>query len=686
MKKILLLLLFTIASYGQAVFDEGIQIKNNTTDNSATKVNVQSTDGTINTISKSDLVNVVEVTDVPSLPLIGEVGKIYVVKNINKIYRWNGTFYQELAGSDLTYQSIIAALTFTPENVANKATDFTTVNNTLYPTVQAVSDGTSYKRTIAQIRALTGTLPNASFYTTDLGKEGHWYYDSTDTTSADNTGTVLVTSDGKRIRRVVGNFLKLKWFGAVGDGVTDETSILQNAINESSVNRVKLVLDKSKTYITGTLVPKNNLFIDLNGSTLKLKANTNNLLFNGEEASGNNFSVVNGTLDGNKVNNQIDFNKSGGGIWLRSWDYVRFENLQMNNFFRAVLFISVNNYLVVKNVEVNDCGLSNAFGRYSYGLETELCNNMVVENLSITNMYGYGVHFLNTVNAKADGLFFNNMNRLGESIAITTTNSNLLDISNVKVYNVDGDNIEINSTKNSNFKNIEIDSSGDIALLFGDHFVTGVSNENINISGLKITNTGGTNSLSLNNLIYCSFTDVQADKGMQTLDLSFYANDRDNSISNSKFGVNLQQSFVYYKKFNLSSVNFTNFYINKWDRNVGVVSNAQVGNSASLTVVNAGVTYISFADLNQYGPSGNIAGKLKVNSIFNNQQASYQECLFIGSNNHTTLNLGFISQVDGSFGRPMTITTDPANDRIVLTNSTGVSLTVFWTVEVLNNN
>ena len=102
MKKIFFLLLFTIASYGQAVFDEGIQIKNNTTDNSATKVNVQSTDGTINTISKSDLVNVVEVNDVPSLPLIGEAGKIYVVKNVSKIYRWNGTFYQELAVTDIS--------------------------------------------------------------------------------------------------------------------------------------------------------------------------------------------------------------------------------------------------------------------------------------------------------------------------------------------------------------------------------------------------------------------------------------------------------------------------------------------------------------------------------------------------------------------------------------------------------
>ena len=49
MKKILLLLLFTIASYGQAVFDEGIQITGNTNSTTATKVNVQEANGKVNT-------------------------------------------------------------------------------------------------------------------------------------------------------------------------------------------------------------------------------------------------------------------------------------------------------------------------------------------------------------------------------------------------------------------------------------------------------------------------------------------------------------------------------------------------------------------------------------------------------------------------------------------------------------
>jgi hypothetical protein len=40
----------------------------------------------------------------------------------------------------LTYTTIIAALGFTPEDSANKATNFTVVNHTLYPTVEAVED------------------------------------------------------------------------------------------------------------------------------------------------------------------------------------------------------------------------------------------------------------------------------------------------------------------------------------------------------------------------------------------------------------------------------------------------------------------------------------------------------------------------------------------------------------------
>lgn len=50
----------------------------------------------------SPIKEVVEADDFASLPLIGEIGKIYVTKDLNNIYRWNGTIYQELAVTDIS--------------------------------------------------------------------------------------------------------------------------------------------------------------------------------------------------------------------------------------------------------------------------------------------------------------------------------------------------------------------------------------------------------------------------------------------------------------------------------------------------------------------------------------------------------------------------------------------------------
>jgi hypothetical protein len=66
MKKLLFLLLCTVSMYGQVPADatplENIQITNNVTDNSATKVVVQNSNGVLNTIAKSSLGTVTSIT------------------------------------------------------------------------------------------------------------------------------------------------------------------------------------------------------------------------------------------------------------------------------------------------------------------------------------------------------------------------------------------------------------------------------------------------------------------------------------------------------------------------------------------------------------------------------------------------------------------------------------------------
>lgn len=180
MKKLLLLLFLPLLMIGQTVPSdatslENIQITNNITDDAALWVSVQDANGVLNKVLKSSIKDVLEYNSAINLPVTGTTGKVYVTKDNNKLYRWNGTFYQELAGSDITYQSIIDALTFTPENVANKQNSLVVDGSgAKYATVDAVNIGLSLKA--------NSTIKNKKWVTfgdsfsDSLGTDGYQYY------------------------------------------------------------------------------------------------------------------------------------------------------------------------------------------------------------------------------------------------------------------------------------------------------------------------------------------------------------------------------------------------------------------------------------------------------------------------------------------------------------------------------
>lgn len=100
-----------------------------------------------------------------------------------------------------------------------------------------------------QVSLLGHTLPG-------LGA-GEFYFDESDTTSADNNGTIIVTTGGKRWRRSDISIIELEMFGVVGDG-SDEFLNIDKALTYCKINNTPILLGDlygtSQTLDFGNLV------------------------------------------------------------------------------------------------------------------------------------------------------------------------------------------------------------------------------------------------------------------------------------------------------------------------------------------------------------------------------------------------------------------------------------------------
>jgi hypothetical protein len=90
---------------------------------------------------------------------------------------------------------------------------------------------------ISALKALTSitnlqAVVVLGYYTPGDGGGGIFYAGTADLTSSDNGGTIIVGSAGLRWKRVYeNNWVSIKWFGAKGDGIQDDTLKIQAALN-----------------------------------------------------------------------------------------------------------------------------------------------------------------------------------------------------------------------------------------------------------------------------------------------------------------------------------------------------------------------------------------------------------------------------------------------------------------------
>jgi len=533
-----------------------------------------------------------------------------------------------------------------------------------------ITVGITYKFVLTDSNdALIGTYDNvASSFNTDASLVSY---------TPAGTGAVTTTVQAK-----LRQYIHVKDYGAVGNGSTDDTTAIQNAINQAAVIGCDVLFDEL-TYITATLTPQSNVTLQLKGATLKLKNGTNERIFNGG-SGGVNFAILNGTLDGNQANNAGNYNLSGASNFT-NWDGLTFKNLVWQNVFRSSLILdgSTKN-IVLENITHNNCGQVNAFGLFAYALEAyNDVTRLQIRNFAVNLQYGYGIHFIGCSNFVAENLWFVDLEQSGTAIAITFTEAHNGKVSNVYCNLVDGDNIECNNSYDITIENVAIVNAGNRPILMGDNAGLGTFNERITWRNVVTTTTGGTYSVAANYFKNCTFEKFNTDKTWTTVASGAPGTgDRNNVIQDSLIAGNITGVFTLYRKFHLKRVRFSNFYVNDFDGVVATFSNPQIAGSFNLSLANGATTYVDFNAFNSMGQLGFVNGRLRVTAGLNNVQGSYQECLFLGSNDNTTFNLSSITTVVNATARTMTIAPDAANRRISITNSTGAGVDIWWAVEL----
>lgn len=113
---------------------------------------------------------------------------------------------------------------------------------------------------IATLRALTGTPTYndyylAGYYSVADGGEGGFAFNAADTTSADDGGSIIVDASGNRWYRET-MLWSIRHFGAVGDGVTNDTAAFTAAIAKA----VPIYVPPTSVSYTTTAAPTANFW------------------------------------------------------------------------------------------------------------------------------------------------------------------------------------------------------------------------------------------------------------------------------------------------------------------------------------------------------------------------------------------------------------------------------------------
>jgi parallel beta-helix repeat protein len=313
------------------------------------------------------------------------------------------------------------------------------------------------------------------------------------------------------------DFVSVKDFGAVGDGVADDTAAIQAALNVGG----KIYVPKG-TYLCSTVtVSSDNTHIcGSKGATLKLKNSVDVDLL--DLSNFDNLTISDITFDGNKANQTVDVNSvciRGDGN-----SNIVVQNCVIKNSALSGINIRNSDGVKVVNNLITDCGTKNSINSGD-GIYLAFNSNDYVSGNSVINPARIGIILKGSVGANSSrGVVIGNYIFNSGENAIGTEDGNVSTLIVNNIVDTSGDN-SFASTK----AGIVVGETGETVTVAGNRIVnagsygieivhgadeTVVSNNNISSSGsvgifaTAVDGSGGLDNLLINgNLVTTTVTD-----------------------------------------------------------------------------------------------------------------------------------------------------------------------------------
>ena len=178
------------------------------------------------------------------------------------------------------------------------------------------------------------------YYNVNDGGNGEYIIRTKNQDDVEDNGSIHFVQNNLVAELIIKDNLNVKLFGAKGDGITDDTQIIQNCLN-----KYKIVNLPVGTYlISNIVIKKNQSLIGENTNTIlkSISNNTNDYLVE-TDSNSNNCVIKNLIIDGNNnVNTCLYLNRNSGTIDEQYDCKYILDNLFIKNAIQVGLYVTSN--------------------------------------------------------------------------------------------------------------------------------------------------------------------------------------------------------------------------------------------------------------------------------------------------------------------------------------------------------